>query len=56
MLKIRNNGVLIWLPVGALLLLGPDKFLLPSLLVTVAALTLLHPVLAPKYAEGGAQA
>ena len=41
---------------GALLLLGPDKFLLPSLLVTVAALTLLRPVLAPKYAEGGAQA
>lgn len=40
----------------ALLLLGPDKFLLPSLLVTVAALTLLRPVLAPKYAEGGAQA
>ena len=42
--------------IGALLLLGPDKFLLPSLLVTVAALTLLRPVLAPKYAEGGAQA
>ena len=40
--------------IGALLLLGPDKFLLPSLLVTVAALTLLRPVLAPKYAEGGA--
>ena len=39
---------------GALLLLGPDKFLLPSLLVTVAALTLLRPVLEPKYAEGGA--
>ena len=39
-----------------LLLLGPDKFLLPSLLVTVAALTLLRPVLAPKYAEGGAGA
>ena len=38
---------------GALLLLGPDKFLLPSLLVTVAALTLLRPALAPKYAEGG---
>ena len=30
--------------------------LLPSLLVTVAALTLLRPVLAPKYAEGGAGA
>lgn len=29
--------------IGALLLLGPDKFLLPSLLVTVAALTLLRP-------------
>lgn len=42
--------------IGALLLLGPDKFLLPSLLVTVAALTLLRPVLAPKYAEGGAGA
>ena len=42
--------------IGALLLLGPEKFLLPSLLVTVAALTLLRPVLAPKYAEGGAQA
>ena len=28
----------------------------PSLLVTVAALTLLRPVLAPKYAEGGAGA
>ena len=41
--------------IGALLLLGPDKFLLPSLLVTVAALTLLRPVLAPKYAEGGAR-
>ena len=41
---------------GALLLLGPDKFLLPSLLVTVAALTLLRPVLEPKYAEGGAGA
>ena len=40
--------------IGALLLLGPDKFLLPSLLVTVAALTLLRPVLEPKYAEGGA--
>lgn len=40
--------------IGALLLLGPDRFLLPSLLVTVAALTLLRPVLAPKYAEGGA--
>ena len=39
--------------IGALLLLGPDKFLLPSLLVTVAALTLLRPVLEPKYAEGG---
>lgn len=42
------------LSIGALLLLGPDKFLLPSLLVTVAALTLLRPVLEPKYAEGGA--
>ena len=42
--------------IGALLLLGPDKFLLPSLLVTVAALTLLRPVLEPKYAEGGAGA
>jgi hypothetical protein len=42
--------------IGALLLLGPDKFLLPSLLVTVAALTLLRPVLEPKYAEGGVQA
>lgn len=42
--------------VGALLLLGPDQFLLPSLLVTVAALTLLRPVLEPKYAEGGAGA
>ena len=40
--------------IGALLLLGPDRFLLPSLLVTVAALTLLRPVLEPKYAEGGA--
>lgn len=40
--------------IGALLLLGPDKFLLPSLLVTVAALTLLRPVLELKYAEGGA--
>lgn len=37
--------------IGALLLLGPDKFLLPSLLVTVAALTLLRPVLAPKVVE-----
>ena len=42
--------------IGALLLLGPDKFLLPSLLVTVAALTLLRPVLEPKYAKGGAGA
>ena len=42
--------------VAALLLLGPDNFLLPSLLVTVAVLTLLRPVLEPKYAEGGAQA
>ena len=42
--------------IGALLLLGPDKFLLPSLLVTVAALTLLRPVLEPKSAEGGAGA
>ena len=42
--------------IGALLLLGPDRFLLPSLLVTVAALALLRPVLGPKYAEGGAAA
>lgn len=42
--------------IGALLLLGPDKFLLPSLLVTVTALALLRPVLGPKYAEGGTAA
>jgi len=35
---------------------GAKRFRLPSRLVTVAALTLLRPVLEPKYAEGGAQA
>ena len=52
-LALFGVAILVW---GALLLLGPDRFLLPSLLVTVAALTLLRPVLEPKYAEGGARA
>ena len=37
-----------------ILLFGAANFILPSLLLTVAALTLLRPVLEPKYAEGGA--